>query len=126
MPILDVCRERARVRINFLMLLLVSLAVSAAARDQMPAGFHWVDFKRDLSTVQKVEQALKAQDYTAIREICLADGFALVMAVRRDSWQTTPAGDQWLVYSVSTKSGDARKLLIGYDLQIKGWFSFTL
>jgi hypothetical protein len=34
--------------------------------------------------------------------------------------------DQWLVYSVSTQSGDARKLLIGYDLQIKDWFGFTL
>jgi len=63
---------------------------------------------------------------TAVREIVLADGFALVTAVRRESWQTTPAEDQWLVYSVSTQSGDARKLLIGYDLQIKDWFGFTL
>jgi hypothetical protein len=83
-----------------------------------------VDFKREFATVQKVEQALKAEDYTAIREIGLADGYALVMAVRRESWQTTPEGDQWLVYSVSTKSGAARKLLSGYDLQTRSWVSF--
>jgi hypothetical protein len=90
----------------------------------MPTGFHWVDFKREFSTAQKVEQALKAEDYTAIREIVLADEFALVMVVRRETWQVTPAEDQWLVYSVSMKSGAARRLLSGYDLQIKNWFSF--
>jgi hypothetical protein len=90
----------------------------------MPAGFHWVDFKRESATVQKVEQALKAEDYTAIREIGLADGFALVMAVRRSTTQGTPAEDQWFVYNVSTKSGNARELLSGYDLQTKNWFSF--
>jgi len=26
---------------------------------QTPAGFHWVDFKREVATVQRVEQALK-------------------------------------------------------------------
>ena len=124
LPIVDVCYERAGVRVNFVTLLLVSLAISATAQGQMPAGFRWVDFKRESATVQKVEQALKAEDYTAIREICLADGFALVMAVRRESWQSTPAEDQWIVYSVSTKSGDTRKLLSGYDLQTKSWFSF--
>jgi hypothetical protein len=47
MPILDVCCRRARVRISFVKLLLVSLAISASANGQMPAGFHWVDFKRE-------------------------------------------------------------------------------
>lgn len=126
MPIFDAHYKRAGMRINLVAFLLVLLAISAPAHGQPPAGFHWVDFKREFATVQKVEQALKGEEYTAVREIVLADGFALVTAVRRESWQTTPAEDQWLVYSVSTQSGDARKLLIGYDLQIKDWFGFTL
>lgn len=120
----DVCHKRARVRINSVKLLLVSLAISANAHGQMPAGLRWVDFKREAATVQRVEHALMAEDYTAIREIVLADEFALVMAVRRSSWQATPAEDQWLVYSVSTKNWDARKLLVGYDLRAKNWLSF--
>ena len=123
-PIFDVCYRRAGARISFVKCLLVSLAISATAHGQMPAGFRWVDFKRESATVQKVEQALKSEDYTAIREILLKDEFALVMAVRRESWQATPAEDQWLVYSVSTKSGDVRKLLSAYDLQTKSWFQF--
>src|SRR5450755_1693284 len=87
MPNLTVCRERARVRINCVKLLLISVAFSANACGQMPAGFHWVDFKRESVTVQKVELALKAEDYTAIREIGVLGDFALVMAIRRGSDQ---------------------------------------
>jgi len=111
-------------RINYVKVLLVTLAISATAHGQMPAGFHWVDFKRESATVQKVEQALKAEDYTAIREIGLADGFALVMVVRRESGQDIPYDDQWFVYNVSTKSGKALPLLTGYNLHVKSWISF--
>ena len=102
MPILNVCYKRARVRISFVKLLLVSLAISSTAHGQ------------------KVEQALKAEEYTAIREIGVSGGFALVMAIRREFDQSVPEGDQWPVYSVSTKSGQVDTLLIGSSLQIKG------
>ena len=124
MQISNVCYKHAPERINFVKLLLVSLAISAPAQGQMPAGFHWVDFKHESVTVQKVEQALKAEEYTAIREIGVSGGFALVMAIRREFDQSVPEGDQWSVYSVSTKSGQVDTLLIGYSLQIKGWISF--
>lgn len=106
-------------------LLLVLVSISATACGQMPASFHWVDFRRDTATVQKVEQALTAEDYSAIREIGVADGFALVMAVRRGSGQDIPEGDQWLVYNISTKSWKAQTLLTGYRLEIKSWISFS-
>lgn len=112
-----------RTRLIAAKLLLVSLLVSGTAQGQLPAGFHWVDFKKDASTVSKVEQALKTENYTAIREIGLADGFAVVMTVQRESGQATPDGDQWSVYSVSTKDWKARPLLTGYNLQIKDWIS---
>jgi len=110
-------------RFDAVKLLIFLLLVSAIAQGQLPAGFRWVDFKKDASIVSKIEQALKAENYTAIREMGLADGFALVMTVQRDSGQATPNGDQWSVYSVSTKDWKARTLLIGYNLQIKDWIS---
>jgi hypothetical protein len=122
-PIFDAHYKRAGMRINLVTFLLVLLAISATAHGQTPAGFHWVDFKLEFATVQKVEQALKAEEYTAIREIGVSGGFALVMAIRREFDQSVPEGDQWSVYSVSTKSGQVDPLLIGYSLQIKGWIS---
>ena len=124
MRIADVCYERAGVRISFVKLLLVSLAISATAQGQVPAGFHWVDFKREVAIVQKVEQALKAEDYTVIREIGVSGGFALAMAIRREFDEPVPEGDQWSVYNVSMKNGQVETLLVGYSLQIKGWISF--
>ena len=73
--------------------------------------------------MSEIEQALKNENYTAIREIGVADGFALVMTVQRESEQATPDGDQWSVYSVSTKDWKARTLLTGYNLLIKDWIS---
>src|ERR1700730_696454 len=104
-------------------LLLVLLLASAAAQGQLPGGFRWVDFKKDTSIVSEIEQAIKNENYTAIREIGVADGFALVMTVQRESEQATPDGDQWSVYSVSTKDWKARTLLTGYNLLIKDWIS---
>jgi len=106
-------------------LLLLTLTVSGAAFGQMPAGFHWVDLRRDVNTVQKVEQALKAFNYTAIREIGSYDDFALVMTGWRDADQDVPDGDQWSVYNISLKNGTVQVLLTGYGVQIKGWFSFS-
>jgi hypothetical protein len=114
----------ARIRELALLALLTSLSTVGIAQSQMPDGFHWVDFKKEASTVSDVEQALKAENYTAIREIGLSDGFALVLAVWREPGQSTPEGDQWLVYSVSTRDWKAQTLLSGYNLQIRDWITF--
>jgi hypothetical protein len=123
-PIVSVCNKRTQARFNPVKLLLVSLAISASAHGQTPAGFHWVDFKRESATVQKIEQALKGEDYTAIREIGVSSDSALVMVIQREADQAVPEGDQWSVYNVSMKSGHVETLLLGYSLQIKGWISF--
>ncbi len=104
--------------------LVVWMLTAGLVRSQTPAGFHWVDFKKEAATLSNVEQALKAENYTAIREIGLMNGFALVLTVSRESDQATPEGDQWLVYNVSTKDWVASPLLIGYNLQVKDWITF--
>jgi len=83
-----------------------------------------VDFKRESATVQKVEQALRAEDYTAVREVGVSGDSALVMVINREVDQAVPEGDQWSVYNVSMKSGRVETVLVGYSLQIKGWISF--
>jgi hypothetical protein len=108
----------------FLGSLFFFLLISEMAQSQMPSGFHWIDFKQEVSTVSKIEQALKAENYTAIREIGISVGFALVITVRREPGQATPDGDQWVVYSVSTDTMEVKTLLNGYNLQIKDWTKF--
>ena len=110
--------------ISALVGLLFCPSVPAVAQDQVPTGFHWVNFKREGSTVLKIEQALKDEDYAAIREIGLTDSFALVMTVQRESGQTTFYGDAWRVYNVSTKTWDFQSLIYGYDLEVKDWIRF--
>ena len=105
-------------------LFVASVFVSTPAFGQPPAGFHWIDFKREGSTVSKIERALKDEDYSAIREIGLTDTFALVLTVRREAGQTTFDGDEWRVYNLSTKSWNVQTLLMGFHLQVEDWIKF--
>jgi len=111
-------------RSNLSVGLLTLLLVSGRSQSQTPAGFHWVNFKQDTSTVSKVEHVLKDEDYTAIREIGVAGSFALVMTVQREPEVTTFDGDMWRVYNVSMKTGTFKILLVGYKLQVKDWIAF--
>jgi hypothetical protein len=103
--------------------LLISL-VSATAQSRVPDGFRWVDFKQDVSTVSNIEKALKAENYSAIREIGVRGDFALVMTVQRESTHSTPLGDRWGVYNISTKNWNLQPLISGYNLEIKDWIRF--
>ena len=105
-------------------ILFVAMLTCIDVHSQTPAGFHWVDFRKEASTVSKVEHALSGEDYSAVREIGLTDVFALVLTVHRDPGQTTFYGDEWRVYSISTKTWGVQSLLIGYDLQVKDWVRF--
>lgn len=105
------------------LLILVPL-LTVTAQSQVPDGFHWVDLKREVSTVANIENALKNDNYTALREIGLWGEFALVITAWRESGQATPTGDEWVVYSVSTRDWNAKKLMSGYNLEIKDWISF--
>jgi len=111
-------------RISVSGIVLGFLALSSCAAGQAPEGFHWVDFRQETSTVSSVERALKSEQYTAIREVGVLNGFALVMTVQRDPSQSTPVGDVWRVYNLSMKTGSIQELLTGYNLEIKDWLSF--
>lgn len=103
---------------------LALILFSVTAQSQVPDGFHWVDFRKEVSTVSNVEKALKAENYTAIREIGVRGDFALVMTVQREATQPTPLGDSWAVYNISTTDWSVHKLISGYNLEIKDWISF--
>jgi len=105
-------------------LFIAGLLASVSAHSQTPVRFRWVNFKQEASTISKIEQALTGEDYTAIREIGMADSFALVMTIKRDSDQNLFYGDAWRVYNVSTKTWNIQTLLVGYNLQVKDWIKF--
>lgn len=111
-------------RIQFVSAILTGLLLAPVVRGQSPDGFRWVSLKDHPPIVANVEEALKSEDYTAIREIGVLGDFALVMTSRRDLEQTTPVGDQWSVYNVSTKDSKIASLIFGYNLEIKEWISF--
>jgi hypothetical protein len=104
--------------------ILTSLLFAHAVHAQAPEGFRWLNFKEHPPIVSNIEEALKSQDYTAIREVGVLGDFALVMTSRRDPEQTAPVGDQWSIYNVSTKDWSFAPLIFGYNLEIKDWISF--
>lgn len=105
-------------------LLWTILALSGTALSQAPEGFRWVNLKEGGSTVLRIQQALKSEDYTALREVGIFGDYALVMTSRRDADQPTPLGDQWNVYNISTKTWNIASLIVGYNLEIKDWIDF--
>jgi hypothetical protein len=120
-------QELANIRAMQLWLrcLLISLfMLNVASPAQTPAGFHWVDFRREPNTIARVNGLLQAEIYSAIREIGVVADSALVFTTTREADQNTPEGDMWTVYSISTKSAKVRKLLTGYDLHIVAWLRF--
>lgn len=104
---------------------LAFLCFSAVVTAQVPSGFEWTNLKTSRQITTKVEQALKAEPYTAIREIGTQGGFALVFTVSREENMPTPDYDVWTVYSVSLTNLRFKKLLVGHKLEIKDWLRFS-
>ncbi len=105
-------------------LLLCSAVLMPCAGAQAPEGFHWINFKRETETVSRVSQALRAEEYTAIREIGMLADSALVFTTMREPESETPEGDAWSVYNVSMADLKVRKLVGGYDLRLVEWLKF--
>ena len=97
---------------------------TAVAQGQLPEGFHWVDFRKEATTLSSVERALTSEEYTVVREVGVLNDFALVMTVNREPGQATPMGDVWQVYNVSMKDWSIHTLIAGYNLEIKDWIKF--
>jgi len=68
-----------------------------------------------------VRHALHDPSVTAIREVGVKDGYALVMTSSREKDSPTPDYDLWTVYNLSLKTGQTQVLVSGYGVQIIDW-----
>jgi hypothetical protein len=89
-------------------------------------AFHWVDFHdaKDAPAVAWVTQSLKAEHWTAIREIGVQWDSALVITSERKTPQSTPLTDTYTVWSVSLSKRDVQPLLHGVSPRILNWTTF--
>jgi hypothetical protein len=91
--------------------------------------FHWIDFHdardpKDAPTIAWVTQALKAEKWTAIREIGVQWDSALVITSERKTPQSTPLTDAYTVWSVSLAKHDVQPLLHGVNPRLLNWTTF--
>jgi hypothetical protein len=89
-------------------------------------NFHWIDFhnEKDAPTVTWVTQALKAEHWTAIREIGVQWDSAMVVTTERKDPQATPDSDGFTIWSVSLAKHDVQPLLHGVNLRLLNWTNF--
>jgi hypothetical protein len=89
-------------------------------------AFHWVDFHdaKDAPTVAWVTQALKAEKWTAIREIGVQWDSAVVFTSERKTPQSTPPSDTYTVWSVSLAKHEVQPLLHAASPRILNWTTF--
>jgi hypothetical protein len=105
----------------------VALAGAAPLFAQPEVGsFHWVDFRdaKDAPTVAWVTENLKAEKWTAIREIGVQWDSALVFTSLRATPQSPPSSDTFTVWSVSLSKKDVQPLLHGASERILNWTTF--
>jgi hypothetical protein len=97
----------------------------ASAQPALDA-FHWIDFhdSKDAPTVAWVTLSLKAEKWTAIREIGVQWDSALVLTSERSTPQSTPSSDTYTVWSVNLAKRDVQPLLHGVNLRIVNWTTF--
>jgi len=94
---------------------------ATCSRADLPAGFSWVNLESDQATMAVVRRALHDESITAIREVGVKDGYALVMTVSRDKTAPTADSDQWKIYNLSLTSGKSRMLVSGYGVKMLDW-----
>ncbi len=99
-------------------LLLLAISLLAVAK---PAGFSWVNLETDKATMATVRRALQGVTVTAIREVGVKDGYALVMTTWREDDNQTPDYDEWSVWSVSLATAKRRLLVEGYGVKWTDW-----
>jgi hypothetical protein len=98
------------------LLLLTKLSYS-----QSPSNFTWINIESDQKVMPLVRRALHDPSITAIREVGVEDGYALVMTASHEDFRPIPDYDFWTVYNVALDSGESRILADGYGVKIAGW-----
>jgi hypothetical protein len=107
-----------RTPILFSAMLLLALRSGLA---DVPPGFSWVNLESDKTTMTAVRRALHDPSISAIREVGVENGFALVMTASRETGAPTPDYDRWSIYNVSLKTGMSLLLVSGYGVKLIDW-----
>jgi hypothetical protein len=103
------------------LLLTTILLLTKRSYAQLPANFTWINIESDQKVMPLVRRALHDPSITAIREVGVEDGYALVMTVSRDKDAPIPDYDSWAVYNISLTTGSSRVLFGGYGVKLLGW-----
>lgn len=109
-----------------LMAAVCGSGLRAGAQTQMDA-FHWVNFHdaKDEPTVAWVTALLRAEKWTAIREIGVEYDAAIVETVNREEAQGNPALDVFTFWSVSLAKKQVELLLRASNPRVVDWTSFN-
>jgi hypothetical protein len=99
-----------------MLLLLADLSLA-----DVPTGFSWVNLESDKTTMAVVRRALHDSSISAIREVGVEDGFAVVMTASREDGAPTPDYDRWTIYNISLTTGKSRVLVSGYGVKLLDW-----
>ena len=103
------------------LLAAICILLAHPCRADLPAGFTWVNLEADKTVLPAVRHALHDNSITAIREVGVEDGLALVMTASRESGAPTPDYDLWSIYNISLSTGQSRKLVSGYGVKLMDW-----
>lgn len=108
------------VLVSMLFLVLVPPCLS-----DVPSGFSWINIESDKTIMAAVRRALHDASITAIREVGVEDGFALVMTASREASAPIPDDDRWSIYNISLTTGESRILVSGYGVKLLDWIGAT-
>jgi hypothetical protein len=114
-------RTRKPVRKIFVPAVVVCIALGVNCWAQPPAGFTWANLESDKATMAAVRQSVHDPSITAVREVGVEEGFALVMTASRENDSPTPDYDRWTIYNVALSTGKNRVLVSGYGVKILDW-----
>ncbi len=87
----------------------------------VPPGFTRISIESDTTTMAVVRRALQDPSITAIREVGIKDGFAVVMTASRESGAPTPDYDLWSIYNVALATEKSRLVISGYGVKLVDW-----
>lgn len=100
---------------------MIFLVLVRPCLSDVPSGFSWISIESDKTTMTAVRRALHDASITAIREVGVEDGFALVMTASREAGAPTPDYDRWSIYNISLTTGKSRILVSGYGVKLLDW-----
>jgi hypothetical protein len=88
---------------------------------EVPDAFSWINLESDQKTMTAVRRAIHDPSITAIREVGVEAGFALVLVASRENSAPTPDYDRWSIYNVELNSGASQLLVSGYGVRLIDW-----